>query len=57
MEKLRRKIIGKGFPIFSLKKKNGVSLNLITFFLSNLLSVLLVFPEIFMGKEHWNKST
>lgn len=52
MGKLRRKIIGKGFPIFALKFcviLNGVIF--FSFFGSNLISVPLVLAEIFIGKE------
>lgn len=53
MGKLRRKIIGKGFPIFALNFcviLNGL-IFFFSFFGSNLISVPLVLAEIFIGKE------
>lgn len=67
MEKLRRKIIGKGFPIFPLekKKKKNCYFEFSDFVvgegsMSNLISVLLVFPnkkKKKMGKKGLKKST
>lgn len=55
MEKLRRRIIGKGFPIFAFKKKKNlcVILNVVPWGggESHLISILLVSMEIYMGKS------
>ena len=54
MEKLSRKIIQKGFPIFALK--NCTILKLVHF-LSNFISPVLVFTKIFMEKKVGIKAT
>lgn len=60
MEKLRRRIIGKGFPIFAFKKKKNlcVILNVVPWgggVTSHLYS--LSFHGNIYGKEHWNESS
>lgn len=55
MEKLRRRIIGKGFPIFAFKKKKKPLCYFECSTLgggeSHLISILLVSMEIYMGKS------